>query len=202
MRKIITYINILRFWPHILLTLRKSEIIQTDVEAYRQEYAQQYSQDGLDKSGKKHWLYCVLFFLTFNKSYRSLFYYRLGRCAMLVQWLAPGMPTLSIPRSVKIGEGILLFHSYGTILNAQRIGNHCRIVCNITLGDKRGKTPIIGNFVEILPGAVIFGDVTIGDNCVIGPNAVVYKSVPANCVVVGNPAYILKENGKIVNKPL
>ena len=87
-------------------------------------------------------------------------------------------------------------------MNAREIGEGCRIVCNITLGDKKGQTPIIGKHVEILPGAVIAGDVTIGDNCVIGPNAVVYKSVPANCVVVGNPAFILKKDGQIVREQL
>lgn len=202
MRKIFAYINVIRFWPHLIFALGKSDVIRSDAEAYGREYARQYAREGLDKNGKIHWLYCVLFFLTYNKSYRSLFYHRIGKRSMLLSWLAPGMPTLSIPRSVKIGTGVLLFHSYGTILNARQIGDHCRIVCNITLGDKKGKTPIIGNNVEILPGAVITGDVTIGDNCVIGPNAVVYKSVPANCVVVGNPAYILKENGIIVNRPL
>ena len=110
--------------------------------------------------------------------------------------------TLTIPKTTKVGDGVLLFHSYGTILNAREIGEGCRIVCNITLGDKKGKTPIIGKHVEILPGAVITGDVTIGDNSVIGPNAVVYKSVPANCVVVGNPAYILKRDGIVVNESL
>ena len=120
----------------------------------------------------------------------------------LISWLAPGQVTLTIPKETKVGDGVLLFHSYGTILNAREVGEGCRIVCNITLGDKKGKTPIIGRHVEILPGAVIAGDVTIGDNSVIGPNAVVYKSVPANCVIVGNPAYILKRNGLIVNEPL
>ena len=120
----------------------------------------------------------------------------------MISWLVPGQVTLTIPKTTKVGDGVLLFHSYGTILNAREIGDGGRIVCNITLGDKNGMTPIIGKHVEILPGAVIAGDVTIGDNCVIGPNAVVYKSVPANCVVVGNPAFILKRDGVVVNEKL
>ena len=97
----------------------------------------------------------------------------------------------------------MFFHSYGTIISPiAKVGEGCRITCNITIGYKDGKSPIIGKNVEILPGAVIAGDVTIGDDCVIGPNAVVYKSVPANCVVVGNPGYILKDNGVIVNRKL
>ena len=103
---------------------------------------------------------------------------------------------------MNISGGVLFFHSYSTILNATSIGYKCRILHNVTLGDKNGKTPVIGNYVEILPNAVIVGGVTIGDNVVIGPGAVVVKDVPANSVIVGNPAYILKQDGVIVNKKL
>jgi len=104
--------------------------------------------------------------------------------------------------NIPIGSGLLLFHSYGTILNAKSVGENCRIVHNVTLGDKKGGKPVIGNNVEILANAVIAGDITIGNNCVIGPGAVVFKSIPDNCVVVGNPSYILKQDGEIVNRKL
>ena len=35
-------------------------------------------------------------------------------------------------------------------------------------------------------------DINIGDNAVIGANAVVVKDIPANAVVVGNPAKIIR----------
>ena len=188
MKKLFVIINVLRLWPHLLCYVcsRNYSHIKADVAAYRAEY----------KSGS------LLSFLTFNKSFRSLFYHRLGGLSKLISWLAPGQVTFTISKITKVGDGVLFFHSYGTILNAREIGEGCRIVCNITLGDKKGMTPIIGKHVEILPGAVITGDVTIGDNCVIGPNAVVYKSVPANCVIVGNPAYILKRDDVVVNEKL
>jgi acetyltransferase-like isoleucine patch superfamily enzyme len=44
----------------------------------------------------------------------------------------------------------------------------------------------IGEGVAIMPG------VTIGENCIIATNAVVTKDVPANCVVAGVPAKIIK----------
>jgi acetyltransferase-like isoleucine patch superfamily enzyme len=44
----------------------------------------------------------------------------------------------------------------------------------------------IGDKVSILP------NVNIGYGCTIGANAVVVKDVPANCIVVGNPAKIIK----------
>lgn len=190
MNKLIVILNILRFWPHILLSLRYKDIIE-DIKVYKGEYR---------LSGNN--LYILLHLLFFNKSFRSLFYYRVGNWKWFIQWLARGIENLYIPRTVKISGGVLLFHSYSTILNATSIGYKCRILHNVTLGDKKGQTPIIGNCVEILPNAVIVGGVTIGDNVVIGPGAVVVKDIPANSVIVGNPAYILKQNGIIVNKKL
>lgn len=58
----------------------------------------------------------------------------------------------------------------------------------------RSKGPIyIDNNVWIGEGAVILSGVTIGENSIIGANAVVTKSVPKNCVAAGNPAKIIKE---------
>ena len=52
--------------------------------------------------------------------------------------------------------------------------------------------PIIGDNVFIGAGAKILGDITIGDNCVIGANSVVVKSVPSNSIVAGVPAKVLR----------
>ncbi|PVU86494.1 hypothetical protein BB559_004282 [Furculomyces boomerangus] len=50
----------------------------------------------------------------------------------------------------------------------------------------------IGNNVRVGGGAIILPGVTIGDNAVIGFGALVTKDVPANVLVVGNPAKIVK----------
>ena len=42
-------------------------------------------------------------------------------------------------------------------------------------------------------GAVILPGVTIGNNAVVGANAVVTKSVPARAIVVGVPAKIIRQ---------
>lgn len=51
-----------------------------------------------------------------------------------------------------------------------------------------GKNVWIGSNVRVNKG------VTIGDNSVIGANSIVTKNIPANCVAVGNPAHVVKEN--------
>ncbi len=51
----------------------------------------------------------------------------------------------------------------------------------------------IGNNVWIGGRAIINPGVTVGDNAVIASGSVVVKDVPANCVVAGNPARVIKQ---------
>ncbi|OBU29444.1 hypothetical protein AYY23_06655 [Photobacterium kishitanii] len=70
---------------------------------------------------------------------------------------------------------------------------------NVTIGNKvdaatgRHVSPIIGNNVELSPGVVVLGNVSIGDNSIIGAGAIVVKSIPKNSIAVGNPAIVIKE---------
>jgi len=50
----------------------------------------------------------------------------------------------------------------------------------------------VGNNVSIGTSSTILCGITIGDNAVLGAGSVVTKDVPANAVVAGNPAKILK----------
>ena len=50
----------------------------------------------------------------------------------------------------------------------------------------------VGNNVWIGYGACILRGVTVGDNAVIGTNAVVTRDVPANAVVGGVPARVIR----------
>ncbi|MBK8992745.1 MAG: acyltransferase [Gammaproteobacteria bacterium] len=61
----------------------------------------------------------------------------------------------------------------------------------------------IGNNVWIGDRATVLKGVTIGDNSIVGAGAVVARDVPANVVVAGNPARVVKEldpNGPFVTR--
>ena len=51
---------------------------------------------------------------------------------------------------------------------------------------------VVGNNVFIGFNAIVMPGVTIGDNCVIGAGSVVTRSIPANSVVAGVPAKVIK----------
>ena len=50
--------------------------------------------------------------------------------------------------------------------------------------------PVFGNNVDIGTGAKILGSIRIGNNVIIGANAVVLMDVPDNSLAVGVPAVI------------
>lgn len=97
-----------------------------------------------------------------------------------------------IGNNVKIGHNLHIMHFSGINLgNDVIIGNNCTIYQQVTIGKEKGGYPIIGNNVTIFAGAKIFGKIKIGDNVIIGANAVVTKDVPNNTVIAGIPASIL-----------
>ena len=60
-------------------------------------------------------------------------------------------------------------------------------------GLEYAKSIEVGNDVWIGGNVVVLPGVKIGNNVVIGAGSVVTKDVKSNCVVVGNPAKILRE---------
>lgn len=102
----------------------------------------------------------------------------------------------SIPHDV-IGPGLAIVH-YGTIVISSgcKIGANCRIHVGVNIGANGGgdKSATIGDNVYLGPGAKIIGNITIGNNAVIGANAVVTEDVPDSVTVGGVPARIISGN--------
>lgn len=154
-------------------------------------------------------LSCRLRLLSKFPEFRSLYYFRLSKgnlAARVPVWILKriysGCPTLFIDQSCTIGSGLFLQHAFSTIIMAD-LGENCWINQQVTIGYRdRTSRPRIGNNVRITAGAKIIGGVTIGDDVTVGANAVVVKNVPAHCVVVGVPAYIVRRNGLKVRQDL
>jgi len=101
---------------------------------------------------------------------------------------------IEIPRSTEIGEGFYIGHFGGITISASaKIGKNANISQQITIGvsgkGSKSGCPIIGDNVYIAPGAKLFGKIHIGNNVKIGANAVVYKDIPDNAIVVLDPGF-------------
>ena len=100
---------------------------------------------------------------------------------------------LAIPIN-KVGYGLYIPHiEGGVIINCKKIGNNCRINSGVVVGSKHvnSQVPLIGDGVHFSVGCKVIGQIVIGNNVVIAPNAVVIKDVPDNSIVGGVPAKIL-----------
>lgn len=142
---------------------------------------------------KSHSFTLFSFFVCFAyyKEFRSVIYRRLGWCRFLTSSFLKGMDCLFIC-TTDIGGGLIIQHGFATIVNAREIGRNCHIYQQVTIGYNGTEAPIIGDNVRICSGAKVIGGIHVGNNVVIGANAVVCKDVPDNVVVAGVPAKIIK----------
>lgn len=103
----------------------------------------------------------------------------------------------SIPLNV-FGPGLSIAH-YGTIVVNQgtKVGKNCRIHASVNIGASAGRkeAPVIGDNCYIGPGAILFGNIQIANNTTIAANATVNRScIQERVVLAGTPAKIVKED--------
>lgn len=97
-----------------------------------------------------------------------------------------------------VDAGFHIYHIGGfTHIGPQcKIGRNCTILPNVVFGNKyenpNNSHIIVGDNCYFGLGAKIFGSVKIGNNVIVGANAVVTKDIPDNAVVGGVPAFIIK----------
>lgn len=101
---------------------------------------------------------------------------------------------IDLPCEAVVGRRFCIEHFGGIIISGDAVfGDDCIIRNGVTVGLRRtGQrgAPVIGSRVDIGAGAVVLGDIRIGDDVSIGANAVVLESVPNNCIAIGVPAQI------------
>lgn len=61
-----------------------------------------------------------------------------------------------------------------------------------TEADWKVEKTVIGNGASIGSGSTILSNLTVGENAIVGAGSVVTKDVPANAIVAGNPAKVLR----------
>lgn len=100
-----------------------------------------------------------------------------------------------IPKNC-FGPGLTIYHHGNIIINeSARIGANCRLHGNNCIGNKGNvdRAPAIGDNFDLGFGACVIGGVSLGNNVVVGTNAVVVKSNQEDAItLVGVPARMLK----------
>jgi putative colanic acid biosynthesis acetyltransferase WcaB len=126
-----------------------------------------------------------------RKTLRLLLLPYLALYRVMVEWFMG----IELPWSVQAGPGLRVFHGQATVVHGRVVlGRNCTLRQSTTIGNstESGGVPRIGDHVEIGANVCILGDITIGDNSMIGAGSVVVRSVPPNSVVVGNPGRVIK----------
>lgn len=115
-------------------------------------------------------------------------------------------PSASVSRMSSLGAGTVILQQV-TVASNVTIGDHVIVLPNSILSHDS----IVGDYTSIAGGVCVSGNVRIGRSCYLGSNSVIIEKrtigdyalvglgsvvlhdVPANTVVVGNPARFLRK---------
>lgn len=110
---------------------------------------------------------------------------RLGPVARLFSLTAYIFFGIEVATSCRIGPGLFLPHTQGTVIGAASIGRNCTIYQGVTLGAREldmdfstERRPILRDDVLVGAGAKILGPIEVGAGARIGSNANVVRSLP------------------------
>jgi serine O-acetyltransferase len=145
-----------------------------------------------------------------NRGMQAILLYRLANVCwknripllpLLFSRIAQTFLAIDISHKCRLGPGIVIVHGFGVVIGSDvEIAGDCCIFHGVTLGDRGSEWvnsdrtdghPRVGREVMFGAGAKVLGPITIGDNCVIGANAVVLTDVPPDSVAAGIPAKVV-----------
>lgn len=183
------------------------QVLQSMLEASESigKSLQRDLQAVLDRDCATQYYYQVF---CFSKGFHALASYRAMHAlwlqgqkhtALLLQSRMSAVLDIDIHPAARLGDGIMLDHATGIVIGETAVvGNDVSIMQSVTLGgtgkESGDRHPKIGHGVLISVGAIILGNITIGDGAQVAAGSVVLEPVPAHTVVAGVPA-------KVVGKP-
>jgi serine O-acetyltransferase len=150
-----------------------------------------------DPAAKSTWEIALLYpgpkAVFFHRIAHALYRAELFFLARFVAELSRWLTGIEIHPGAKLGRRLVIDHGMGVVIGeTAEIGDDCILFHGVTLGgtkfDAVKRHPTLGSRVLIGTGAKILGPITLGDDCRVGANAVVTRSVSSGITVVGNPA--------------
>ncbi|WP_436322951.1 serine O-acetyltransferase [Vibrio cidicii] len=141
-------------------------------------------------------LRCLILFRLYenNQVQKNGFFYRLS--LKLIRFIYDRSQReigMELPLGTCVGSGYYIPHPNGIVVNANaKIGNNCTILQQVTIGgDSRkesGKPPTIGNDVVLSAGCKVIGPIQVGNNVIVGANAVLIENALSDSIYTGLPA--------------
>ena len=185
-----------------MMTLR--ELIASDLA----RFTQTYELRGQPYSRRRIFWESVIF----KAGFQAVLLYRVSHWLYQRGWVYPPwfMSRLSIAITgaeiefnARIGPGLFVSHPVGIVVGRGTvIGSNVTLFQGVTFGvkswhpDAITKFPRVGNKCYFFTGAAVLGDVTIGDNCIVGAHAVVTSDLPDGSLALGIPAKVYPGKGK------
>jgi sugar O-acyltransferase (sialic acid O-acetyltransferase NeuD family) len=142
----------------------------------------------------------------FTPGYRQQAAQEAARCGLQHPFILVD-PSVDSPRRLNLGPGTYInagcslgggsnFGAFAFINRGASIGHHAQLGDFVSVGP--GVTVAgnvkIGTGSVIGAGATILPSLSVGENAVVGAGAVVTQDVPVRCLVVGNPARIVRRD--------
>lgn len=157
-----------------------------------------YNSDYRDTEGRRSILRELLGSIGENVSIDTPFYCDYGKNIFIGNDVIININCTFVDnKSIRIGDQVLIASNVQIYTSSHPISAEERLVPD---WKKKGTTffrtyalPVeIQDHVWIGGGSIILPGVTIGENSVIGAGSVVNRSIPANCVAVGNPCRVIR----------
>jgi serine O-acetyltransferase len=150
--------------------------------------------------------------LLFKAGFQAVLLYRVshwlfGRGWTYLPWvisrLSIAITGAEIEFNAQIGPGMFISHPVGIVVGRGTvIGAEVTLFQGVSFGvkswhpDAIRRFPRVGNKCYFFAGAAVLGDVTIGDNCIVGAHAVLTTDMPDGGLALGIPAKVYPDKGK------
>jgi serine O-acetyltransferase len=150
--------------------------------------------------------------IIFSRGFKAVILYRISHglwkwhiplLPMLLSRLAQFFYAVDIAYEAELGPGIVIAHCFGVVIGKEVfIEGRCHLFHGVTLGTRGSEW--VGDMIQdghphverdcmFGAGSKILGPVRVGQNSVIGANAVVTRDVLPNSVMAGIPAKRISE---------
>jgi len=127
-----------------------------------------------------------------------LWRHHLRLCGRMMSHTARFVTGVEIHPGATIGRRFFIDHGMGVVIGeTSEIGDDVLLYQGVVLGgtthQKKKRHPTLGNGVVVGAGAILLGDIVIGDEARVGAGSVVVTSLEPNTTAVGVPARVVKK---------